>query len=74
MKWAASNATVVSHRSCHFGASSRFPHLAGSDIIVRGKKPLEVVSRTMEIITEKNTIVSEEQQECRHLEIVTATK
>jgi hypothetical protein len=67
-------ATVVSHRSCHFGASSRFPHLAGCDIIVRGKKPLEVVSRTMEIITEKNTIVSEEQQECRHLEILTATK
>jgi hypothetical protein len=43
-------------------------------MIVGGKKPLEVVSRTMEIITEKNTIVSEEQQECRHLEIVTATK
>jgi hypothetical protein len=28
----------------------------------------------MEIINKKNTIVSEEQQECRHLEIVTATK
>jgi hypothetical protein len=43
-------------------------------MIVGGKKPLEVVSRTMEIINKKNTIVSEEQQECRHLEIVSATK